>query len=63
MNVAQDKPLMVLVEVLVQDGLFMTLHKSYIMNHDDAQQRRVLGIQCRNAFEAGQSIRTSPVTR
>lgn len=33
---------------------------AYVMNHDDAAQRRVLGEQCRNAFEAGQEIRTRP---
>jgi len=34
--------------------------KHYVMDHDDPKQRRVLGIQCRNAFEGGQSIRTVP---
>lgn len=33
----------------------------YVMDHDDPVQRRMLGEQCRNAFEAGQSICTSPV--
>lgn len=33
---------------------------SYDMEHDDAAQRRVLGEQCRNAFEAGQCIVTYP---
>jgi hypothetical protein len=32
----------------------------YVMNHDDPQQRRVLGQQCRLAFEAGQSVWTCP---
>jgi hypothetical protein len=63
MNVVLAKPLMVKVEVWdCPEGLPRKL-LTYEMNHDDAQQRRVLGIQCRNAFEAGQSIRTSPVTR
>lgn len=31
---------------------------SYVMDHDDPAQRRVLGEQCRNAFEAGQMIVT-----
>jgi hypothetical protein len=63
MNVVLAKPLMVKVEVWdCREGLPRKL-LAYTMNHDDAQQRRVLGIQCRNAFEAGQSIRTSPVTR
>ena len=35
---------------------------SYTMDHDDPAQRRVLGEQCRNAFEAGQSVRTEPTT-
>lgn len=32
----------------------------YDMEHNDAAQRRVLGEQCRNAFEAGQCIVTYP---
>ena len=35
--------------------------KWYTMNHDDAAERRVLGEQCRNAFEAGQCVVTYPV--
>lgn len=35
--------------------------KSYIMDHDDQEQRRVLGMQCRFAFEAGQCITTAPI--
>jgi hypothetical protein len=63
MNMDKDKPLMVKVEVWdCPEGLPRKL-LTYTMNHDDAQQRRVLGIQCRNAFEAGQSIRTDPITR
>lgn len=38
-----------------------SLFRQYTMNHDDQAQRRVLGEQCRNAFEAGQSVATSPV--
>ena len=34
----------------------------YRMNHDDPTQRRVLGEQCRNAFEAGQCVVTIPET-
>lgn len=33
----------------------------YIMNHDVPIERKVLGAQCRNAFEAGQVIVTYPV--
>lgn len=32
----------------------------YVMDHDDATQRRALGEQCRNAFEAGQCVITYP---
>lgn len=35
----------------------------YRMNHDDPAQRRVLGEQCRNAFEAGQCVVTIPESR
>lgn len=50
---------MLLIKVTVSnpDG---TLFRQYIVNHDDPVQRRVLGEQCRNAFEAGQSINTAP---
>jgi hypothetical protein len=34
--------------------------KRYLMNHNDPDQRRVLGEQCRNAFEGGQVIVTYP---
>ena len=34
--------------------------RAYTMNHDDPTQRRVLGEQCRNAFEGGQRIVTFP---
>lgn len=34
--------------------------RTYDMDHDDPKQRRVLGEQCRNAFEAGQAILTFP---
>lgn len=33
---------------------------TYHMDHDDQTQRRVLGEQCRNAFEAGQCVVTYP---
>ena len=32
--------------------------REYVMNHNDQGERRVLGEQCRNAFEAGQLIVT-----
>lgn len=32
----------------------------YTMNHNNPAERRVLGEQCRNAFEAGQVIVTYP---
>lgn len=34
--------------------------KQYTMNHDNKAERRVLGEQCRYAFEAGQAIVTYP---
>jgi len=34
----------------------------YVMNHDEQAERRVLGEQCRNAFEGGQMVITYPVT-
>ncbi len=33
---------------------------SYVMEHDEQDQRRVLGEQCRNAFEGGQVVVTHP---
>lgn len=33
----------------------------YTMDHNDPAQRRILGEQCRNAFEAGQCVLTYPV--
>ena len=45
------------VEVYAPTG---ALVRAYTMNHDDPTQRRVLGEQCRNAFEGGQRIVTAP---
>ena len=45
------------VEVYAPTG---ALVRAYTMNHDDPTQRRVLGEQCRNAFEGGQRIVTYP---
>lgn len=36
---------------------------SYIMEHDNITERRVLGEQCRNAFEGGQTVVTHPVAK
>ena len=33
----------------------------YVMNHDNALERQVLGMQCRYAFEANQCVVTSRV--
>lgn len=33
----------------------------YTMNHNDPVERKVLGMQCRAAFEAGQVVLTYPV--
>lgn len=49
--------LLITVTVTNPDG---TMFRQYVMDHDDIQQRRVLGEQCRNAFEAEQSISTTP---
>lgn len=48
------------VQVVVYSPSGQVLRK-YTIDHDDPMQRRVLGEQCRNAFEAGQSIRTIPL--
>lgn len=34
--------------------------RDYIIDHDDGNQRAVLGAQVRNAFEAGQVVVTIP---
>jgi len=38
-----------------------TVIAEYVMDHDDAAQRKRLGISCREAFEAGQMVVTFPV--
>lgn len=38
-----------------------TPFRVYVMEHNNEEQRRVLGMQCRNAFEAGQCISTVPL--
>lgn len=35
--------------------------RDYIIDHDDGNQRAVLGAQVRNAFEAGQVVVTIPL--
>lgn len=47
-----------MVRVEVWSGAVLVA--AYTMNHDDVVQRRVLGEQCRNAFEGGQKIVTYP---
>jgi hypothetical protein len=37
------------------------VYREYEMDHNDPAQRRVLGEQCRNAFEGGQCVITYPV--
>ena len=49
--------LLIHVRVYNKDG---SLFRRYTMDHDSPNERRVLGEQCRNAFEAGQSISTTP---
>lgn len=51
------KPFYIEVEVLEWDG---TPVRYYTMDHNDPAQRKVLGIQCRNAFEGGQQVWTCP---
>lgn len=50
---------MLLIRVEIEDADGQLLH-SYVMNHDDPQQRRVLGEQVRNAFLANQTVITYP---
>lgn len=40
---------------------YCDVFRTYTMDNDDPSQRRVLGEQCRNAFEAGQCVLTYPV--
>lgn len=49
--------MIVRVEIWIGSELF----RAYTMDHDDPAQRRVLGEQCRNAFEGGQRVVTYPV--
>ena len=49
--------LLINVQILNRDG---TLFRSFTMNHDSQTERRVLGEQCRYAFEAGQAVTTTP---
>jgi hypothetical protein len=49
----------IVVEAPDGDGVDRVI-ADYVMNHNDPQQRRVLGEQCRNAFEANQSMFTYP---
>lgn len=58
-NRAQLAPLWIFVEILDNEKNVIT---QYWMNHNDETQRRVLGEQCRNAFEGGQSVFTCPVS-
>lgn len=51
---------MLKVHVTIHDTFGKQL-KSYLMDHDDAGQRRVLGEQCRAAFEAGQAVTTRAI--
>lgn len=46
--------------VFVEVWIGAVMYRKYSMNHDDPMQRRVLGEQCRNAFEGGQRIVTYP---
>lgn len=48
------------VEIYSCNGAAKPIH-SYVMDHDNAEERRNLGAQCRNAFEAGQKVVTYPI--
>jgi len=50
-------PFWIIVEVSTWHGEPI---REYLMDHNDPAQRRVLGEQCRNAFEAGQQVWTCP---
>lgn len=51
---------MLLIRVRVYtDAKMTTLLREYVMDHNDDQQRRTLGQQCRNAFEGGQAVVTT----
>jgi hypothetical protein len=53
------RPLM--VRVIVGDASGEKVIADFLMDHNDAMQRRVLGEQSRYAFLAGQSVFTNPV--
>jgi len=55
---------MLKIHVIVKNrpGVVPALVADYVMDHDDQTERRVLGEQCRNAFEDGQSVSTKPVS-
>lgn len=48
------------LNVVVEVWQYGYLMRRYVMDHNDILQRRVLGEQCRNAFEGGQKIVTYP---
>jgi hypothetical protein len=53
---------MLLIRVFIEDYTNdePQLIREYVIDHDNLQHRRVLGEQCRNAFEAGQAVQTIP---
>lgn len=55
-----EQKLLVHVEVWSEEDERGQRHllKQWVMDHNQAEQRRVLGEQCRSAFEAGQKIVT-----
>lgn len=53
------------IRVMVYESINAFLYddkplRAYDMDHNDPVQRRVLGEQCRNAFEGGQVVVTYP---
>lgn len=49
------------VVIMNRAGATPAIVADYTMDHDDQAERRVLGEQCRNAFEGGQWVYTYPV--
>jgi hypothetical protein len=54
---SEDGPF--LIHVVIEDVQEQTI-ADYVMNHNNAHERRVLGEQCRYAYLADQSVYTFP---
>lgn len=51
------------IAVTIYDPTNQAVIRHYFMDHNDEKQRRVLGEQCRNAFEGGQVVITGPAPK